>query len=198
MILTVAGLKGGTGKTTSAVFLAAAAHHLGLEVTLLDTDSQGTALTWAEAWDQPWPTYAMPSRNVRREAARLDGPDRAIIIDTPPAGRAVIEAAIAVADLVVVPCRPTNADLLQVGEVLAVAADFDRPAVVLLTQTRLGTRSRNRARDSLIAGDIEVLPTDIPLREELALAGAHPVQPDRLHGYDQVLTDITTRLRSAS
>lgn len=39
--------KGGVAKTTSAVYLAAAAHRRGIDVELVDADPQGSALEWA-------------------------------------------------------------------------------------------------------------------------------------------------------
>ena len=48
MIVTVAGLKGGTGKTTVAVSLAEACAERYGEALLIDADPQGSAMTWAE------------------------------------------------------------------------------------------------------------------------------------------------------
>lgn len=87
------------GKTTSAVLLCAAAHARGIDVTLIDSDAQGTAAAWAQAAEEagdafPWPivTAATPANLARA----LDGHDGLVIVDTPPGGYEVIETAIEV------------------------------------------------------------------------------------------------------
>lgn len=47
MIISVINLKGGSGKTTTAMALATAAARHNRNVSVLDTDPQGDATTWA-------------------------------------------------------------------------------------------------------------------------------------------------------
>ncbi|MCT1426811.1 ParA family protein [Corynebacterium sanguinis] len=101
------------GKTTSAVLLCAAAHARGIDVTLIDSDAQGTATAWAQAAEEagdafPWPivTAATPANLARA----LDGHDGLVIVDTPPGGYEVIETAIVAGDLIFI---PTSASPLE-------------------------------------------------------------------------------------
>ena len=48
MVVALAAEKGGCGKSTLAINLAACWHDLGLRVLLCDADPQGTAIQWAE------------------------------------------------------------------------------------------------------------------------------------------------------
>ena len=48
MIIALTGQKGGIGKSTTAVCLAAAAMQRGLRVLLVDADPQGTVRTWGD------------------------------------------------------------------------------------------------------------------------------------------------------
>ena len=72
-VLTVAGLKGGVGKTTSAVHLAHALARRGSRVLLVDTDPQGSALTWSEQAAFPLATIGLPVRDVHRRLPALAG-----------------------------------------------------------------------------------------------------------------------------
>ncbi len=52
MIVLVGGEKGGTGKTTLAIHLAARRTVLGHDVLLVDTDKQGSASSWCAIRDE--------------------------------------------------------------------------------------------------------------------------------------------------
>ena len=119
-ILTIASQKGDAGKTTLTAHLAVQAERAGAgPVALVDCDPQGSL---AERWNQraaETPLFA--SVEVVRLAEHMAALQREgvdlVLIDTPPAFTDTIRAAIAVADLVVIPCRPSPHDLRAVGVV---------------------------------------------------------------------------------
>src|SRR5262245_31960424 len=88
LVLTVANLKGGVGKSTIALNIAVALHRDSHRVILVDTDRQGTCRSWAsvasEAKHDGPPVVALDGRALRRDLVRIaEGRDVAII-DTPP------------------------------------------------------------------------------------------------------------------
>lgn len=106
--------KGGAGKTTLAIHLAAAASASGLVSLVVDTDPQATACTW-HAWrgsvDPDVIDCAAHAllRKKLEQAAEL-GADLAVI-DTPPHADIMAREAGKLADLVLIPCRPRAFDL---------------------------------------------------------------------------------------
>src|SRR6266487_2069519 len=116
-ILTIASQKGGAGKTTLAAHLAVEAERCGAgPVAVVDTDPQGSLAAW---WNQrvaDTPLFAavevaqLADHMVALQRQRVN----LVVIDTPPALLDVIRAAIAVADLVLIPARPSPHDLRAV------------------------------------------------------------------------------------
>lgn len=181
-VLTIAHTKGGVGKSTTTVYLAAAAARGEIPVRVVDLDRQGTTTAWFEA------AQASGSPLPFEVLTRIpeDKPDLLTIVDTPPGEAKAIQVAIDAADLVVVPSRATPADLARVYP--TVAATRHRPTVVVLTSIRLGTRLLAEARELLAADNIATAETIILQRE--AIAGAFGSTPKRFHGYDDLLAEL--------
>lgn len=96
MIITVAGTKGGSGKSTSAVCLALEMASQGKNVLLCDLDPQGTATEWA-----PGLTQYLPKITSAAKLSALDEDGKIVIIDTPPGAAAQAVAAIKAAHVLV-------------------------------------------------------------------------------------------------
>lgn len=114
IIVSVANLKGGVGKSTIAINLAGALQSK-RRVVLIDADQQGTAAAWASAGRLPFPVEHMPLEG-QREARRLI--DRVmslqadyILIDCPPHVGSATETAIGLSDIVLIPIFSGLADL---------------------------------------------------------------------------------------
>jgi chromosome partitioning protein len=125
-IIVVASQKGGSGKTTIAAHLAVQAGLTGLKpAVLIDADWQGSLVRWWRARNDdamalatlnPSDPGAIQSDELVATIAERGRQGFAIaIIDTPPARTAAIEQIIAIADLVVIPVRPSPHDLHAVG-----------------------------------------------------------------------------------
>jgi chromosome partitioning protein len=127
--------KGGAGKTTLALHLAAAAHDAGRVALVIDTDPQATASQWA-AWRQDAPPEVIDSPPPRLSAkiaqARGQGADF-IVIDTPPHADSAARAAVEVADLVLIPCRPSAFDLAAIQTTVKLVQLLRKPAFVVFT-----------------------------------------------------------------
>ena len=125
--------KGGAGKTTLAIHLAAAAQDAGTIALIVDTDPQATASQWA-AWrqdkppeviDSPPPRLAVKIRQAREQGAQW------IVIDTPPHADSAARAAVEVADLVLIPCRPSAFDLSAIETTAKLVQLLRKPAYVV-------------------------------------------------------------------
>jgi chromosome partitioning protein len=127
--------KGGAGKTTLALHLAAAAHDAGRIALIIDTDPQATASQWA-AWRQDAPPEVIdsppPRLAAKAEAAKAQGAEM-IVIDTPPHADSAARAAVEVADLVLIPCRPSAFDLSAIQTTAKLVQLLRKPAYVVFT-----------------------------------------------------------------
>jgi chromosome partitioning protein len=127
--------KGGAGKTTLALHLAAAAHDAGRVALVIDTDPQATASQWA-AWRQDAPPEVIdsppPRLSAKIEQAMGQGANF-IVIDTPPHADSAARAAVEVADLVLIPCRPSAFDLAAIQTTAKLVQLLRKPAFVVFT-----------------------------------------------------------------
>jgi len=127
--------KGGAGKTTLAVHLAAAATEAGLVALVVDTDPQATASQWA-AWRgdrAPEVIDSPPPRLAAKLAAASAQGCQFAVVDTPPHADSAARAAAEAADLVLIPCRPSAFDLAAIQTSAKLVQLLRRPAHVVFT-----------------------------------------------------------------
>ena len=189
MRVTVASRKGGTGKTSSAVFLAEAAARTG-RTLLVDADPQGSALGWSTAAEDGLTAtvIGLPTKALGRELRRLEGWQH-VVIDTPPGeeSHAVVRAAMSAADVVLIPVAPTGLELDRLPGTLAMAEEVGVPAVVLLVRVR-PTASVAAVAEALEELEVPTLATRVPLRE--AIASSFGDRPRDLFGYHDVWKEL--------
>ena len=127
--------KGGTGKTTLAIHLAAAAERKGEVALVIDADPQATASQWA-AWREEEPPEVIDSAPPRI-AAKIEQARQAgatfIVIDTPPHADTTASKAMEAADLVLIPCRPSAFDLAAIRTTARLVQLLAKPAWVVFT-----------------------------------------------------------------
>lgn len=117
-IITVCNQKGGSGKTTTCMTLAAGLAARGYEVLVVDADPQGTATRWgASAPDEaPFPAtvinLAAAKANVHRMVRDHIEKFEVILIDCPPAVESpATQSALLISDLAIVPVIPRPGEL---------------------------------------------------------------------------------------
>jgi chromosome partitioning protein len=195
-IITAATLKGGVGKTTTAVALAESASVGDDPAVLIDADPMGSAVRWsvlaAEAGQQFRATViGMPAQDITRRIGRATSGARVAVVDAPPPGAlGIAKGAIEVADVVVMPVPPNGADLDRIPATYAVAAEHGVPAYAVLTMVRRGLADTTAARAALAAWNVPVLETQLPLSVAVQRNyGQAPSGPLARYGID-LLTEI--------
>ena len=133
--IVLAASKGGVGKTTLASALAVRAAADGARVALLDTDPQLSLARWHELRGMPANPKVLDV-DASSEALALVQTQRwdYLIVDTPPALLDRIQAAIYIADVVVIPVRPSALDVEAVADVVTICRDAGKRFAFLLNQ----------------------------------------------------------------
>jgi chromosome partitioning protein len=164
--------KGGAGKTTLAIHLAAEGAARGLRTLLIDLDPQASAARWADRRGDRAPDVSSehPGRLVAALAAAKEQGYALAIVDTAPhADQAALTAARA-ADHVVVPCRPSILDLDAIGATIDLCQIARRPAVVVLNAAPVRSRVVDDAAAAV--GKLGGTVADIVVRERVAFRHA--------------------------
>lgn len=110
LVISFLNQKGGVGKSTLAINVAACLSLLQQKVLLIDADKQGTASTWAGLRAESiFQTVSMARENMARDALKLAADFTFTIIDGPPQAETISRSCIVASDLVVVPIEPGGA-----------------------------------------------------------------------------------------
>ena len=140
MIIAIANSKGGVGKSTIAVHLAAWLYEQGHKVTLADCDTQQSSSQWvAEAAPQVKSVRLDNPDLILSELPIFNGDADYVIADGPGSQNETSRALLLRADLAIVPCKASMLEvraLAQATEVLHVSQDIRGglpKAVVLLS-----------------------------------------------------------------
>lgn len=139
VLVAVVGVKGGTGKSTTAAYLAEALARQGWPAALADADPQGTLVEWgamALEMGEPFAVQVHPVPSVpmvRRVLPGIVASAGAVVADCPNRDVAITEAVLAQATFAVVPAPPGAEELRRATAAVSLAAQAGVLAKVLVT-----------------------------------------------------------------
>lgn len=191
--MAVANLKGGTAKTISAMFLAAAFARRG-RTLVVDADPQGSALSWAESAEEdggrlPFSIMGLPTRDAHKKLRGFEADYEHVVVDTPPGDLPITRAALLAADVALLAIPPTRADLDRVAATLEAIAEVepinDLDFRVLLTRVRRISREAQDTREAMGEMGLPILDIEIPQLSFYSDAFGEPFGDD-LGEYEKV------------
>jgi chromosome partitioning protein len=134
-VLALSSQKGGSGKTTLSGHLAVQAERSGAgPVCLIDIDPQGSLADWWNEREAEMPAFAQTTvarLQADLEILRQQG-FKLAVIDTPPAITMAIQSVIQVAELILIPTRPSPHDLRAVGATVDLCERAGKPLIFVV------------------------------------------------------------------
>ena len=149
-VLTVANRKGGAGKSTCAAHLALEAARSWMRVILIDMDPQKTLENWWNKREDENPFLIdVMANDLRTTISNLETNNLDLcIVDTPGDASLNAVVGIEVADLILIPTKPTAPDLTAIGRTISMVEDNNKKFCFVITQ------GINRAKSTLQAASV--------------------------------------------
>lgn len=142
-VIVVASQKGGSSKTTLVAHLAVAAEKNNISPTvLIDMDPQSSLSSWWNVREDDKPALTSSGLKELQEKIKAlkEAGVKLLLIDTPPAITNAIYEVVKLADLVVIPTRPSPHDLRAVGSTIDIIKKVNCPYIFIITQAKPNTR----------------------------------------------------------
>lgn len=170
LIVAMVSRKGGVGKTTLAGHLAVEAENAGDgPVAIIDTDPQGSLTDWWNLRSDPTPAFVQTTLPLLgRDLDQLrDQGTELVIIDSPSALNRAIADVVEVADLVVIPTRPSPHDVRALSATVELVEHLGKPLVFVINAAVPRARITNETI-SLISAYGPMAPVTIGHRIDFA------------------------------
>jgi len=162
-IIALVNRKGGTGKTTSSIYISAALSSTGKQVTGIDLDPDASWLKLKSSGNLDYPVLIGDRENLSQQIQNLSG---YVVIDTPPNDEAIIYKVCLLADEVIVPLQSSLLDLARfistINSVAEIEQSRNKPlASVLLTMWRDSYKISKEVEDTLKSTEAPLLQNKI-------------------------------------
>lgn len=167
MIISFVNQKGGVGKSTTAINLAASLKRKNYNLVLVDADPQGSVVQWhAVENNNAFEILHHPEPLDRFDIKELAADYDYILIDAPPAIGNIAKSILEVSDLAVVPISPSSLDIWSGWGTLemieeARQANPDLMVRLLVNRKIPGTRVGRDAREAIEVFDMEIFQTEL-------------------------------------
>src|SRR5271156_1597166 len=172
MIIVVTNSKGGVGKSTIAVHLAAWLHQQGHRVTLADCDTQHSSSEWMSEAEPGIPTVRLDNPDpILNELPQLNQEADFVVADGPGSQTETSRALLLRADLAIVPCKASMLEvraLAKATEVLRVSQDIRAglpKAVIVLSMVGKNYRLTKDMKDAAAALNLPLASRAMILRQ---------------------------------
>jgi len=152
--------KGGTGKTTLAVHLGVAFLMQKKQVALIDLDPQSSLSSWGDSRENKLPVVLSVQASRLQHILKTAQENNAdiTIIDTAANAETSALAAISVADLILVPCRPGIFDLKAIQGTVDLARMAHKSPFIVLNAVPSRGNLADDAHTAILEQGIEVCP----------------------------------------
>jgi chromosome partitioning protein len=166
-IIAIISEKGGAGKTTLAVNLAVAAEAHGLATAIFDLDPRANSTVWGDARESKIPAVVpaqAPRLPILLQQARQNDADL-VIIDCPGNAPDIGASAGAVADAILIPCKPNPFDLASNPKSVLIAQAAKKPFFVVITEAPPQGVETEEAIAAISGAGVEVAPVVLHRRK---------------------------------
>ena len=167
MIISFVNQKGGVGKTTTAINLAASLKRRNKKLLFIDADPQGSAMHWhAVENNHAFEILHHPDPVNKDDIDALSKDYDYVVIDAPPAIGDITKSILAVSELSIIPLSPSSLDIWSCKGTLEMIEESqpenpDMDVKLLINRKIPGTRVGREARASLDIFDMDILESEL-------------------------------------
>lgn len=201
-VVSVLNRKGGVGKSTIACQLARGLQLQGLDVLVVDTDSQGTASDWAETGSDTPLVVKIDRATLDDDIPRAGNNYDVVVVDGAAKASRMNSSAVKASDLVLIPIQPSAVDIWPAREMVEIIKArqeaVGRPeARFLVSRAVVGTNLAASISDALSGLEVPICEARIHQRVAYAEAMGLGVGVMDLSSADKAtreIDDLTTEV----